>query len=227
MDKFQNVVWFWIIHVHICYDAEVHFYMIPMQFVVCKSDHFWASYNILKFLKLCVETACGRKFVRLPDPTVQWGWKKIRTLQVLVLFEVSVSFSFFFFLWPQERQSLTALKGKESYKYNPARGRGGRSRSKPEKAVNIFFQPHCTVVVSVTHVWCKSILIRHVKITRQWYFPNGFGMNLDFGASLQILNLMVPFRVWPRRFISRHFSALCWRNPSHCTRLSVHIIMQF
>jgi hypothetical protein len=25
----------------------------------------------LKFLKLCAETACGRKFVRLPDPTVQ------------------------------------------------------------------------------------------------------------------------------------------------------------
>ena len=41
-----------------------------MQFAVCKLDHFWVSYNILKFLKLCAETACGRKFVRLPDPTL-------------------------------------------------------------------------------------------------------------------------------------------------------------
>jgi hypothetical protein len=57
--------------VHICYNIEVHFNTIPMQFAVCKSDHFLASYKILKFLKLCVETACGKKFVRLPDPTVQ------------------------------------------------------------------------------------------------------------------------------------------------------------
>jgi hypothetical protein len=32
---------------------------------------FLSKLQHLKFLKLCAETACGRKFVRLPDPTVQ------------------------------------------------------------------------------------------------------------------------------------------------------------
>jgi hypothetical protein len=53
------------------YNAEVHFNIIPTQFADCKLDHFLASYNILKFLKLCAETTYGRKFLRLPDPTVQ------------------------------------------------------------------------------------------------------------------------------------------------------------
>jgi hypothetical protein len=78
--------------VHICYNAEAHFKTIPTQFAVWKSDHFLSSYNILKFLKLCAETACGRKFVRLLDPTVHCVCSAVT---VLALF---FSPLFFFFL---------------------------------------------------------------------------------------------------------------------------------
>jgi hypothetical protein len=54
---------------------------------------------------------------------------------------------------------------------------------------------------------------QHVKIPHQLYFPNGFGMNLDFVSPTQILNLTVLFCAWPQRFISCHFSALYRRDP--------------
>ena len=50
-----------------------------MQYAVCKSDHLEANYNILRFLKLCAETAYARKFVRLPDPTVQYPPTSLRS----------------------------------------------------------------------------------------------------------------------------------------------------
>jgi hypothetical protein len=65
IEKIQIVLRFWIMHVKFFYSAKVHVYTIPTQFVVCKLDHFWTSYNILKFLKLYAETASGRKFIRL------------------------------------------------------------------------------------------------------------------------------------------------------------------
>ena len=144
---------------------------------------------------------------RLSSSNVQWGWKKdTDTSSVGPVWSVCIFF-FFVLFFATRKVHPDCIKKKRS---NPARGRGrGRPRSKLEKAINIFFQPHFIIVVSVIHVWCKSILIWHVKITCQQYFLDGFEMNLDFGASIQILNLMVPFRACPRRFISRHFSALC------------------
>jgi hypothetical protein len=51
---------------------------LDLSFACCYAyglDHFCASYNILKFLKLCVETAYGKKFVRLLDPSVYQSQK--------------------------------------------------------------------------------------------------------------------------------------------------------
>jgi hypothetical protein len=54
----------------------------------------------------------------------------------------------------------------------------------------------------------KSILNRYAKIPLQQYFPKVFGMNLDFGTSIRILNLTVLFYAQPWRFNSPHFAAL-------------------
>jgi hypothetical protein len=37
-------------------------------------------------------------------------------------------------------------------------------------------------------------------------------MNLDFGTLMRILNLTIPCHIWPQRFISPYFSALCQRD---------------
>jgi hypothetical protein len=49
---------------------------------------------------------------------------------------------FIYLFLAQERQSLTALKGKESYKYNPGRGGGGEAKVRSQRRLSVsFFNP--------------------------------------------------------------------------------------
>jgi hypothetical protein len=85
---------------------------------------------------------------------------------------------------------------------------------------SIFFQANRVIQKSSQSFWLlwwvfylRASSVDTSKSQRERYFPEGFGMNLDFGAPTCILNLKVPFCARPRRFISCHFAALCQRNP--------------